>query len=939
MSSKLFLIDGTALAYRSYFAMINSRLRNSEGLPTGALYGFATALTQILEKENPTHIAVVWDTHAPTFRHEMDAAYKANRPPQPDELKQSIPVMKELVAMLGLSNLERDGFEADDIIGTLATQAKGEQVTVFMVTPDKDFMQLVGENVYMLKPGGKGDGFSLIDRSGVESYFGVGPERVTDVLALIGDTSDNVPGVPGIGKKGAAKLIGEYGTLEQLIASRTELKNKRAREGLEQGHIQALKSRDMVRIHTQVPQLPKWNEVVAGQADLSRLSAFFEQMQFRTLRKKWAPEGQAEQSGSSHSDTIRNTDKADRPAQGALFEQQAEPHPLASDELSSVRSLLSYDPESVQYTLCTTMEQVKELARELKSSPVYSFDTETTSSDPAMAELLGISFSTQKGAAWFVPAEQHERSFLVDTLGPLFNDSNRLKVAHHIKYDIRVLERHGFTVCEPIADTMLAAHLLDAGQKVDMDSLAERYLEYAPISIESLIGEKGRKQRSMREVPIDALSVYACEDADVTLQLHQVLMSRLEHDGLTDLAVSLEFPLARVLARMEYHGIHIDLDMLAQFSSELDADIVQIQQQIYETAGESFNINSTRQLGQILFDKLGIPSRKKTATGQYATSEQVLSSLSGSYPVVDLVLQYRQLSKLKSTYVDALPRLVHPETGRIHTTYNQHVTATGRLSSTQPNLQNIPVRTERGRGIRRSFVAEPGNVLLAADYSQIELRIIASMSDDKAMIQAFRQHEDIHARTAAEIFHLGHIDDVAPEQRRKAKEVNFGIPYGVSAFGLAQRLGISNSEAKDTIEAYFDRFPSIRTFIDETVAFAREHGYVETLMGRRRYIPDIHARNQNVRSFAERTAVNMPIQGTAADLIKKAMIDIQRLLEQHSLATRMLLQVHDELVFELPEQECEQAAELIRLGMEQAMKLKVPLVSDVGIADNWLQAH
>ncbi|MGM0739152.1 MAG: DNA polymerase I, partial [Bacteroidota bacterium] len=598
-----------------------------------------------------------------------------------------------------------------------------------------------------------------------------------------------------------------------------------------------------------------------------------------------------------------------------------------------------YQADQVKYIAVRDRKALDSCIAEFMKADIWSFDTETTSTDPQVAHLLGVALSHTEKEAWYISTADIGVEALVDALKPLFRMQSALKVAHHFKYDYRILRNIGVEVSGPIFDTMLAAYLLDAGQKMDMDSLARGYLGYEPVAIETLIGPKGRDQLSMKDVPLEKVVPYACEDADITLQLYRVLSKKIDKRGLGLLADDIEFPLARVLGKMESAGIKLDLDLLASFSEELDHDIETLSKQIYEMAGGEFNINSTKQLGTVLFEKLLIPSKKKTATGKYSTSEAVLSQLAPVHDIAALILEYRGLTKLKSTYVDALPKLVNERTGRIHSTFNQHITATGRLSSTHPNLQNIPVRTERGRGIRKAFVADRGHKILAADYSQIELRIIASISGDEAMIQAFRNNEDIHARTAAEIFGLDSLEEVDRDQRRKAKEVNFGIPYGVSAFGLAQRLGIPNKEGRNMIEAYFDRFPAIRDFINETIAFARDNGYVQTLSGRRRYVPDIHSRNPNIRGFAERTAVNMPIQGTAADLIKIAMINIDRKLADRASGTRMLMQVHDELVFEVPENEVKDVPEMVRDMMESAMELNVPLKVDTGVADNWLDAH
>lgn len=928
-TDKLFLIDGHALAYRSHFAFINANLKNSEGIPTGPLLGFANTLVKLLETEAPTHIAVVWDTSAPTFRHEMDENYKANRPPQPEELRQTIPLMKEMVGHLGFQNLEQDGYEADDIIGTIAYKAGGEGVKVFMVTPDKDFMQLVTGNVLMLKPQTKGDGFKVIDAEGVVDYFGVPPEKVIDVLAIIGDTSDNIPGVPGIGKKGAPKLIQQYGSLEAAIEAAPKMKAKRAREGLSQNREQALLSKKMIIIHTEVPDTCSWEALKWEGPDSENLADFFKRMEFNTLRRKFS--GEVPLSGASDN------------GQGDLFSDVAETgKPVDASEPDR------YTAENVAYKLVKTPEELKNLAGRLAGADAVCFDTETTGTDALTAELVGLAFALQAGEAWYVSVDESGEHGL-----PLarikeeladFLSANLLKIAHNYKYDYSVLRRHGMELHGPVFDTMIAAYLIDSAQRLSMDELSRKYLNYSPISITELIG-KGKQQKSMRDIPVDEVYPYACEDADITYQLYELLRKKLEEDALLDVAETLEFPLIRVLARMELSGVKLDTEMLAGFSRQLGEDMLAVQQKIYEVAGEEFNINSPAQLSHILFEKMQLPSGKKTKSGNYSTGEQILSELAHTYEIASLVLDYRSLSKLKSTYVDALPKLINEETGRVHTSFNQQIAATGRLSSSHPNLQNIPIRTERGREIRKAFIAEEGYSLVAVDYSQIELRVIASISEDEAMMQAFKNDEDIHARTAREIFGLESNEDVDRDMRRKAKEVNFGIPYGVSAFGLAQRLGIDRTEAKTIIDAYFERFPGIRRYINETTEFAREHGYVTTLMGRRRYIPEIRSNNPNRRGFAERTAINMPIQGTAAELIKIAMLGLQAQLEEYnaaqkaSKATRMVLQVHDELLFEIPDDQVEELLPLITRIMENAMTLNVPVKVETGVAKNWLKAH
>jgi DNA polymerase I len=911
---KLYLLDGMALAYRAHFAFISSRLKNSDGIPTGPILGFANTLVKLLEEDEPTHISVVWDTSEPTFRHEMDEDYKANRPPQPEDLQVGIPLIKEMIDYFGIKNLEQHGYEADDIIGTLAFRAKEEDVDVFLVTPDKDFMQLVNNHVEMLKPDNKNGGFVRIDREGVKEYFGVYPENVVDVLAIIGDASDNIPGVPGIGKKGAPKLISKYGSLEKAIEEAPNMKSKRHREGLTQHSDKALHAKKMVKIKTDVPDIVKWEGLEWNGPQQKKLGLFFKRMEFRTLTRKYLnidPDGQ--------SDLFTITPESDD-----------------SDDRHD-----SFKSGDTDYRAVTEIEMLSDLVDELSKEDIICFDTETDSSDPILATPVGVSVAVRPGEAWYIPVNV-DGSLPADQvwslLKPLFESPGKTWVAHNFKYDYIILKKEGIDISGKAFDTMVAAYLIDANQKLKMDFLAKKYLAYQAIPIEKLIGS-GRKQKTMDEIPYEEVVDYACEDADITLQLYDILKVELEKDELLEIAYEVDFPLMKVLAKMELTGIRLDTDMLSTFSEVLNRDLKVVESRIYEEAGVEFNLNSPQQLGEVLFEKMGIPSIKKTKTGQHSTAESVLVQLANDYDVPGQVLDYRNLSKLKSTYVDALPKLVNERTGRIHTNYNQTVAATGRLSSSNPNLQNIPIRTERGREIRKAFIPDEGYQILAADYSQVELRVIASISGDENMSKAFREGEDIHARTAKEIFNLNRLDDVTPDQRRKAKEVNFGIPYGVSAYGLASRLGISNSEAKEMIDQYFERFPGVQTYIDETTEFAKEHGYVKTMMGRRRYIPDINSRNWNVRSFAERTAINMPIQGTAADIIKLAMIRIQDYLEGENLKTRMLVQVHDELVFELHKSESEAVSSKIRELMEKAMELDIPLKVDMGIAENWLLAH
>jgi DNA polymerase-1 len=917
MSKKLlYLLDGMALAYRAHFAFINSRLKNSEGIPTGPVLGFANTLEKMLDEKKPTHIAVAWDTHAPTFRHEKDEEYKANRPPQPEELKIGIPLIKEMVEAWGIQNIEQDGYEADDIIGTIASGANADDVDVMMVTPDKDFMQLVHDHIRMMKPDNNNGGFNIIDREGVKDYFGVYPEDVIDVLAIIGDTSDNIPGVPGIGKKGAPKLIKKYGSLEAALEDAPNIKGKRAREGLMEYGEQALHAKDMVTIKTDVPNTKDWEELEWGEVDKKKLGLFFKRMEFRTLTKRYL--------GEEGPVASKDGDQVD------LFGSFKEEAP--KQEL---------DEKKVNYALLDSIEKVKGLVDEYKDEEHFCFDTETDSPDPATASLVGISLTATPGTAYYIPVNVEnglDEKEVMEAIRPLFEDSHILKIAHNYKFDYLMLKRAGIGIKGNAFDTMIAAYLIDANQRLKMDELSKSLLNYKPVSIEELIG-KGKKQKSMADLAVEDVYLYACEDADITLRLYEILNERLKKDELLEIAYKVDYPLMEVLAEMELKGIKLDTEMLTEFSKELEKDLDKLEKEIYEKAGEEFNINSPQQLGTILFEKMELPAGKKTKTGQYSTAESVLAKLAVKYEMPSLILEYRQLAKLKSTYVDAIPELVNEETGRVHTEFSQSVAATGRLASSNPNLQNIPIRTERGREMRKAFVAEDGFKLMSADYSQVELRVIAHIAKDEAMIEAFKNDEDIHARTAKEIFNLDSLEDVTTDHRRKAKEVNFGIPYGLSAYGLAQNLGIENNEGKEMIDQYFERFPNILNYINETKEFAREHGYVKTMLGRRRYVPDIKSGNWNVRGFAERVAINMPIQGTAADIIKLAMIEIHHWLKENNKKSRMLLQVHDELIFEIHESEMDEVPNQIIKLMESAVEMDVPLKVEAGVADNWLEAH
>ena len=948
---KILLIDGMALAYRSHFAFIRANLVNSEGISTGSIMGFANTIDKLIHEYEPTHLAVAWDTHAPTFRHEWDERYKAQRPPQPEELRVGIPLIKEMLGYWNIANLEQDGYEADDIIGTLAYSVQAEDTEVFLVTPDKDFMQLVNKHVCMLKPNNKNGGFDRIDEEGVKDYFGVYPNQVIDVLALLGDVSDNIPGVPGIGKKGAPKLIEQFESLDNLLEQASTISAKRQRENLIEYADQARHAQKMVTIKLDVPEVPLWTSLTRKDADFTNLSAFFSRMEFRSLTRKYEEfashpassmgaistnDQQFEKDSLVGKEVARLGDSKSHTNQNNELQANSEYSTSESplDLFATTDNVSSYDANKVEYRLIDTEVDLLSYLESIDLKRPLVVDTETDSADPLSANLVGIAMTQASHKAVYIPYNPEWNLALEQILGA----SELLVVAHNYKFDYTVLERHGIELCGKIFDTMIAAYLIDSDGRLKMDDLSLRYLNYEPIPIMELIG-KGKEQITMAEVPMDTLLAYACEDADITFRLFSIFSEKLIKDGLQDVALNLDFPLSRVLAHMETNGIALDTKLLEEFSTALSEDMERLKSAIFEQCGEEFNLNSPAQLGTILFDKLGLPAGKKTKTGKYSTNEAVLSKLAHTHKVPEQVLEYRSLAKLKSTYADALPSLLSPVTHRLHTDYNQCVAATGRLASSHPNLQNIPIRTARSREIRKAFVPEEGYKILSADYSQVELRIIAHISEDTNMIQAFMSGEDIHARTAKEIFSLESLDQVSPDHRRKAKEVNFGIPYGLSAYGLAQNLGISNGEAKDMIDAYFGRYPNISAYIESAKDFVKEHGYVKTLMGRRRYLPDIESGNWNARAFSERAAINMPIQGTAADIIKVAMLSIDQWIREENIKSKMLLQVHDELIFELHEDERDWVPTTIVEKMETAIRLAVPLKVEWGIGDHWLAAH
>lgn len=900
---RLFLIDGSALAYRSYFAFIRNPLTNSKGENTGAVFGFTRSLLKIIDDEQPDYLAIAFDTPEPTFRHTRYADYKATRERMPGELVEQLPQILAVSEALGVPIVQVPGFEADDVMATMARSAAQQKIEVFLVTGDKDLMQLVGPRIRMLRfnPAGRGEDIDVLDEAGVQQKMGVPPSKIIDFLALRGDSSDNVPGVPGVGEVTARQLIEEFGSLDAVLEHASEIKKAGIRKSLMESRDQALLSRELVTLDTQVRHGISLDDIVYKGPDRQRAAAVFRQLEFESLAERFA------------------------------------------DVQSQVPST---------FEIVDTPEKLAALAEHLRAAAIFAFDTETTSADPISAELVGMSFAWQEGHGVYVPiaasaAGDLSADFFVlsasekfsakQILQPILEDASRRKCGQNAKYDMLVMTRYGVQVRGLVFDTMLVSYLLNpGGRQHNLDALALEYLQFKKIPTGELIGT-GKKQRSMREVPVEKVAVYAAEDADITLRLHNVFAPKLQELELQSLFANVEMPLVHVLAAMEYAGVALDIPYLEKMSGELENDLSRLETQIYALAGEEFNLNSPQQLGKILFEKLRLPKSRRTKTG-YSTDAEVLEFLSRQHELPKILLEYRELAKLKSTYVDALPRLVNPRTGRVHTSYNQAVTATGRLSSSDPNLQNIPIRTDVGRQIRRAFVPLKGWKLLDADYSQIELRIMAHLSKDAALIDAFRRDADIHRDTAARVFNLA-SDEVTPERRRRAKEINFGIMYGMGAYGLSQRLQISVEEAQEFIDNYFVQYPGVNAFIAGTIAEAHKKGFVTTLLGRRRYVPEINSDNRRIREFAERIAINTPLQGTAADLIKVAMIHIHQRLLQEKLSARMILQVHDELVFEAPEHELAQLEELVRHEMSAAMQLDVPIKVGIGIGDNWLEAH
>ena len=965
---KLFLLDGMALIYRAFFAFIQNPRITSTGLNASAMMGFTNTLLEILRKQQPTHIAVVFDTSAPTMRHIKFEAYKAQREEMPEDLRKSIPYIFRIIEGFNIPVITMDGYEADDIIGTLAWKAGDLGFDVFMMTPDKDFGQLVRENVKIYKPGRMGNGDEILGVAEILKRWEIqDPQQVIDILGLWGDASDNIPGVPGVGEKTAKKLIQEFGSMEAILENTDKLKGK-LQENMRLHVEQAKISKWLATIDTQVPveldikglELEPVNEPV--------LREVFEELEFRTLMRRVLGEsGSDANSGSTSSnsgaesapaanlgtDLFGNPMRASAPKkvkpanpnQTSLFgAEAASPSDEISDNDAELEEEITYKTildVSHNYRIANSAETIAELLKELENSDAFCFDTETTDVESLHASLVGLSFSTASFTGWYVPVPEDrlQAMSLLEQFRSILG-SSKLKIAQNIKYDISVMENYGVSVALPMFDTMLAHYLLEPDQRHNMQLLSEKFLQYSPIPIETLIGKKGKGQGSMKDVELEVIAEYATEDADITFQLYEVLKPALEEKGLLGLLMDVEMPLVLVLEAMERQGVKVDIDFLKEYSNQLLGQVRTVQAAIFSDAGGVFNIASAQQVGKILFEQLKLSDKpKKTKTGQYQTDEETLNSLLGKHPIVQNIMDFRALQKLKSTYVDALPLLVDANTGRVHTHFNQAVAATGRLSSQNPNLQNIPIRTELGREIRKAFVSKGADTtLLSLDYSQIELRIIAHISGDPGMQEAFQQGIDIHTATAAKVWGVA-IEDVDKEMRRKAKTVNFGIIYGISAFGLSQRVGISRGEAKEIIENYFKQFGGVKTYMDETVNRARENGYVETILGRRRYMRDINSANAVMRGFAERNAINAPIQGSAADMIKVAMIHIHNWLNEEKLKTRMILQVHDELLFDVPNDELALVEAKIKYLMENSMPLSIPVVVESGTGNNWLEAH
>ena len=919
--AKLFLIDAYALIYRSYYAFIKSPRINSKGLNTSAVMGFCNTLNEVLTKEKPTHIGVAFD-HGKTFRHDAFPEYKAQREETPEDIKLSVPLIKQVLEAMHIPILQVDGFEADDIIGTVATRFGADGIDTFMLTPDKDYGQLIGPNVFMYRPR-HGGGYEILGEKEVGEKYGIPtPAQVIDLLALMGDSADNFPGCPGVGEKTAAKLINQFGSIDNMLQHTDEIKGK-LREKVENAIEDIKMSKFLATIRTDVPMQLDLDELKVEQPDETKLRAIFEELEFKTLINKFLNKSESKPKTDNNQLDLfaeNTTNESDEP-KNAKFE--------------------SIKTTQHEYKLVENEEELRQLCDFFITKESVSIDTETTSTDAISAELVGLSFSVEEKKAFYVavPANYEEALKIVQIFKPLYESDKIMKIGQNIKYDYEVLTKYGVTLQGKMFDTMIAHYLIQPELHHNMDYMAETLLGYQTIHIEELLGPKGKKQKNMRDLSPTDIYEYAAEDADITLRLKNILEPRLKELGVEELFWNIEMPLVRVLADMELNGVCLDTEALQDTSKIFTERMKQYEQEIYKEAGEEFNISSPKQVGDILFGKLQIMDKpKKTKTGQYVTSEEVLQSLESKSPIVRNILNFRGMKKLLSTYIDALPKLINPRTGHIHTSFNQALTATGRLSSSDPNLQNIPVRTDDGKEIRKCFIPEEGCLFFSADYSQIELRIMAHLSEDENMMEAFREGHDIHRATAAKIWHVD-IDKVTDAQRKKAKQANFGIIYGITTYGLAQRMDIPNGEAKELIEGYFRTFPKVQAYMEHAKEVARAKGYAETLFHRRRYLADINSRNATVRGFAERNAINAPIQGTEADIIKVAMVRIWERFKKEGIRSKMILQVHDELNFSVFPEEREQVERIVIEEMQNAYPLNVPLIADAGWGKNWLEAH
>jgi DNA polymerase-1 len=926
---KLFLLDAYALIFRSYYAFIKNPRITSKGLNTSAIFGFLLTLEEVLQKQKPTHIAVVFDTPVPTFRHEMYKEYKANRDETPEDIRKSVPYIKKLIEAYKIPVIDYPGFEADDVIGTLARKASEKGFTTYMMTPDKDFAQLVSDKVFMFKPSRSGNESVQWGVEDIKREFSVQrPEQVIDILALMGDASDNIPGAPGVGPKTAMKLISEYGSVEELFKNTGKLKGK-LKEIIENNREKIELSKKLATIEINVPVELREEELITEIPDSQKLKILFDELEFKTVAAR----------------ILSEIDKQEKPVeaktkpepaemmQGSLFGMEA--GSLELKPISDISNVVH------NYKLIVSESELADLVEMAGEQKEICFDTETTSINPLDSEIVALAISWGKGSGYLVhfPEPREQTTKLLDIIKPLLENPQILKIGQNLKFDIQVLANYGIEVKGRLFDTMIAHYLLEPDMRHNMNLLSEVYLSYSPVHIESLIGEKGHAQKNMRAVPTESLKEYAVEDADVTFQLKEIFEPKIRAEGLSDLANDIEMPLIPVLASMERNGVILNQEDLKTITSGLREDIINLEKEIYTLAGTEFNISSPKQLGDILFVRLKLDDKARiTKTKQFVTNEEILQRLTHKHPIVDKVLEYRGLKKLLTTYVEALPHLIDKKTGRIHTSFNQAVAATGRLSSNNPNLQNIPVKDERGREIRKAFVPAEGCLFLSVDYSQIELRLMAHLSKDKSMISDFLSGNDIHAATAAKIFKVG-LKDVTREMRSRAKTANFGIIYGISSFGLSERLTIGRKEAKELIDGYFASYPGVKTYMEESIRKAREKGYVTTMYGRRRYLRDIHSRNQVVRGNAERNAINAPIQGSAADIIKIAMVRIHEKLKAGNFRSKMILQVHDELIFEAELAELEKLKGIVIFEMSNAARLDVPLKVDWGTGKNWLEAH